>query len=95
MNVFSCVEGVGRGEEGLILLELGKGLSNLTDRMTSRILPLLKVKQHVNRSISQFALTYNLSSLLLTITNMSGHLPTNVTVQLLQVTVHNEQRIVQ
>jgi len=79
----------------LILLELGKGLSNLIDRMTSRILPLLKVKQLVNRSILQFVLTYHLSSLLLTIANISGHLPTNVTVQLLQVTVHNELRIVQ
>ena len=90
MNVFSWQ---GRGR--IDIAGVGKGLSNLIDRMTSRILPLLKVKQHVNRSILQFALTYHLSSLLLTIANISGHLPTNVTVQLLQVTEHNEQRIVQ
>ena len=90
MNVFSW-QGRGRIDTAGV----GKGLSNVIDRMASRILPLLKVKPHVNRSTSQFALTYHLSSLLLTIANISAHLPTKDSVQLLQVTEHNEQRIVQ
>ena len=50
-----------KGRGGIDIAGVGKGLSNLIDRMTSRILPLHKVKPHVNRSISQFALTYHLS----------------------------------
>jgi hypothetical protein len=70
----------------------GEGYSNLTDRMTSRILPLLKVKRIVNQFIFQTVLTSHLTSLLFVIANISGHPANHVTVQ---VTVQNAQRTVQ
>jgi hypothetical protein len=63
--------------------------------MTLWNLPMLKVKRHVNHLISQTVLTYHLSCLLFVIANISGHLTTHITVQILKVSLHNAQRMVQ
>jgi len=62
--------------------------------MATRILLLLQVKRLISHFTFQTVLTYHLSSVLLVIANISGHLTINVTLQLLQLTVHNAQSIV-
>jgi len=67
-----CWKGRGRTN----ISAVGKGLSNLIDRMASRILSLLKAKQPVSHFIFQTVLTYHLSSLLFAIAKIAGHLTT-------------------
>jgi hypothetical protein len=56
---------------------------------------MLKAKRIVNHFTFQTVLTYNVSSVLFVIANISSQLTTHVTVQIPQVTLHNAQRIVQ